>query len=60
MRPAFPETNYLPAPCSHVKEEQRRTKFEELLMDVQWIYGCDECEIERAYLDCPPSPPKPQ
>ncbi|CAI8034077.1 hypothetical protein GBAR_LOCUS19222 [Geodia barretti] len=56
----FPESNYIPVPCDQLTEEQKREKFEGLLMDLQWIYGCTNCDLEQAFVDCPPVPPNSQ
>ena len=54
-RPIFPESYYLPAPCNHLTEAQENEKFEDLLIDLQFIYGCSDCGIAQAYVKCPPA-----
>lgn len=56
----FSETNYFPVPCDRLTDDQKKTKFEELLMDIQWIYSCSECEVDQAFVDCPPALPQSQ
>lgn len=54
-RPIFPESYYLPAPCNHLTDVQENEKFRDLLIELQFIYGCSDCSIAQAYVKCPPA-----